>query len=221
MHPAKCQRRRKDRNVAGLQAVHGLLVSVEADKPALRRHRHAVAALPRDRVVAPAQAILKDIRHGHELEGTAFGGKRVGGGASAAATAPYEGYLNELAAGGMDMWEGHACQRRDGGQAASGFNKVATCRKRIRRFVHMQHLPDEAGSLSIQEICMAQANRGRTLERLHLTPASHSNPLCAHVLYVWPPVQFATHSTGTPPVVPGGILGLGRDGGAHRGVPAG
>ena len=41
----------------------------------------------------------------------------------------------------MDVGEGHACQRGSGGKPASGFDKVATCSKRIRQFVHKHIFP--------------------------------------------------------------------------------
>ena len=52
MHPAESERRGEDRDVARLQAIHRLLVAVEADEFAIVRHIHAVGVYGVDRLVA-------------------------------------------------------------------------------------------------------------------------------------------------------------------------
>ena len=64
------------------------------------------------------------------LSGPAFGGQRVGGGAGPAAPAPHQGQLNEIATGGVDVGQGHSGQGGSRCDAASGFDKLATCSKR-------------------------------------------------------------------------------------------
>ena len=56
MHPAESQRRGEDGDVARLQAIHGVLVAVEADELAVVRHIHFVGVLGLQRLEAVVQA---------------------------------------------------------------------------------------------------------------------------------------------------------------------
>ena len=55
MHPAERRRRGEDGHVAGLQAIHGLLVAVEAEEPAFLRHVQPVGGLLAEVLVAALQ----------------------------------------------------------------------------------------------------------------------------------------------------------------------
>ena len=118
MHPAERQRRGEDRDVARLQAVHRLLVGVEADELAILRHVHLVAELLLDVPIAAVEAILEDIGHGHQLDGTALDRHGVGRCAAAAAAAADQGHLDRVVLGGMDMRDHRGRQGRGGGDAA-------------------------------------------------------------------------------------------------------
>jgi hypothetical protein len=126
VHPAEGHGRGENHDVAGLQAVHGPLVGVEPEEPALGRHielggvdaadptvgralRAGRAGGPQ-RLVAVPEAVFEDIGHGHQLEPALLRRERVGGGPGAAAPAADEGDLDNVTAGGVDMGQDHAGQ---------------------------------------------------------------------------------------------------------------
>ena len=118
MDPAKRQRRGKDRNVAGFQAVHRLLVSVEPDELAVLGHIHQLGVLPFQSVVTALEPVIEDVGHGHELGRTIFDRQRVIGGATAAATAANQGDLDGVVPRRVNAWNGHSRQGRSRGNFA-------------------------------------------------------------------------------------------------------
>src|SRR5439155_18933897 len=96
MHPTKGQRRGEDRDVAGFEAVHGLFVSVEADEFAVLWHVNFLPTRFCQTLMAAVEAVLENISHGHELDGTALGGDGVICGAGAATTTADQGDLNHI-----------------------------------------------------------------------------------------------------------------------------
>ena len=68
VHPAEGRRGGQDHHVARLEAVHGLLVAVEADELAILGHVDLVAVGLLQLVVAVVEPILEHVGHGHELD---------------------------------------------------------------------------------------------------------------------------------------------------------
>ena len=68
MDPAEGRRRGEDRDVARLQAIHRLLVGVEADELAVLGHVDLVGELLLQVAVAALQPVLEDVGHGHQLD---------------------------------------------------------------------------------------------------------------------------------------------------------
>ena len=159
MHPTKSQRRGKNRDIARLQAVHRLSVAVKSDKFVVLGHIHHVAALAFQCVIAVAKFAFEDVRHGHQLDRPLLAGvQSILRRTTAAPAAADQDHLNHFASGGMDMGNGHSRQRRGGGDAAGGFDKFATCRGTVGRFVHNTYSRDDLAPMSIQEI---HANAGK------------------------------------------------------------
>ena len=126
--PAEGRRRGEDDDVAGLQAVHRLLVAVEADELLVFLDQQLVAAaeLLVELVVAVLELGVEDVGHGDELDRAARGVQGVGGGAGAAAAAADQGDLDRVALAGVD--EGHRGLRegRGGRDDAAGLEEVTT-----------------------------------------------------------------------------------------------
>ena len=114
MHPTKRQRRGKDRDVAGLQAVHRLLVSVEADEFAVFRHFDQFAKLlaALKRVITALEPVLEDVRHGDEFDRAVFDGESVTHGAGTATAAADQRDLDGVVLRSVDVGKGHASQGR-------------------------------------------------------------------------------------------------------------
>jgi hypothetical protein len=77
MHPAERRRRRKDRHVVRLKAVHRLSVSIKADEPAVLGHVHLVRVPLAQVLVAAGKTVLEDIRHSDELDRTILNRQRI------------------------------------------------------------------------------------------------------------------------------------------------
>ncbi len=125
--PAEGQRRGEDRHVARFEAVHGLLVAVEADKLPLGGNIDPVAELLLQVAVAAAEAILEDVGQGHELQAL-VGRQRVGRRAGAASAAADQDHLDRVVLPRVDAWNDRAGQGRSGGDLAGGFQELATRR---------------------------------------------------------------------------------------------
>ena len=126
LNPAESRGCGQDDDVPWLQAIHGLLIAVEPNELAVLRDIHLVFLLLLEAFKAVVELLLEHVGHGDELGGAALAGKGVVGGAGSAPPAADEGYLDEIAPRGVDMGEGHPRQSRSCGDAAGGFNKVAT-----------------------------------------------------------------------------------------------
>ena len=143
MDPAERQRRGKNGHVARLEAIHRVLVAVKADEPALRRHIHLVNMLVAwagavggvrlgvglfgrgdEALVAGIEFVGEDIGHGHQFDGAIFDVQGVDDRAGAASAATDQGHLNRVAAGGMDIRDGHARQGGSGGETAGSLDKL-------------------------------------------------------------------------------------------------
>ncbi len=114
MHPTKRKWRGKDRDVAGLEAVHRLLVSVEADEFAVFRHFDQFAKLlaALKRVITALEPALEDIRHGDEFDRAVFDGECVTRGAGTAIAAADQRDLDGIVLRTVDVGKGHARQDR-------------------------------------------------------------------------------------------------------------
>src|SRR5437899_1874363 len=135
MDPAKCQRRCKNGNVAWFKAIHGLFVTVEANKFPIVRHIYLAGMRLMETLVRSIELVLKDVGHGDELL-VALGLQSVRGCATPAPTTPDEGNLDSIGAGRMDVRNGNACQSGYCGSLAGGFEKVTTGGHKRVRFVH-------------------------------------------------------------------------------------
>ena len=123
MHPTKRERRREDGDVAGPQAIHGVLVRVKADELAVLGHVDARGVFAFQRVVSGLQARCEDIGHGDEFDGAGVDGEGVGRRAGAATAAADERDLNRVGALRVYVGQGHAGERRDRGELGAGFQK--------------------------------------------------------------------------------------------------
>ena len=100
VQPAKRERSGQDRDVARAQAVHGFLVSVEADESLVFGHANEIGTgkiLLFERSVAFIETVLKDVAHRNQFGGVAGGRERVDHGAGAASAASDEGDLQFVA----------------------------------------------------------------------------------------------------------------------------
>src|SRR5947208_2244378 len=102
MDPAKCQRRCKNGNVAWFKAIHGLFVTVEANKFPIVRHIYFAGMHLVETLVRGIELVLEDVGHGDELL-VALGFQSVRGCATAAPTTPDEGNLDSVRAGRMHV----------------------------------------------------------------------------------------------------------------------
>ena len=136
MHPAKRERRREDRNIAALHRIHRLLVTIEADELLVLGHIDEIAELVLQFLVTSIEPVLEDVHHGGQRHGALLGGERIARRAGAAATAANEGDLDGVAFGAMDVRQGHARERGDGGEFAGAFDEIAACGEVRLRFVH-------------------------------------------------------------------------------------
>ena len=126
--PAEGRRRGEDRHVARLQAVHRLLVGVEADELAVLGHVDLVGELLLQLRVAAVEAVLEDVGHGHQLDRAVLGRQGVGRRAGAAAAAADQGHLDRVVLGGVDGRNGDPRQGRGRGDLAGVLQKLATRR---------------------------------------------------------------------------------------------
>jgi hypothetical protein len=62
--------------------------------------------------------------------------ERINRSAATAATASNQGDLDKVTAGGMDMWNGHFSEGRNGGDAAGSLRKFPSRTERRLAFVH-------------------------------------------------------------------------------------
>ena len=99
MDPAKAGRRGEDRDIAGCEAVNGLLVAIESDKLAIFGHVHPVGVLSLQAGKAVGEPFRKHVGHSDEFRRPAFGGQRVGGRARAASAAPHQCNANRVVLG--------------------------------------------------------------------------------------------------------------------------
>ena len=136
MQPAKSQRRGEDRNVARLQAVHRLLVGVEADELTLLGHIDPIAERPLDVAIAAVEAILEYVGHGHQLDRAAVDRHGIASRATAAAAAADQGYLDRVVFGSMNVRDHRGCQGRGGGHAAGVLQKFSAGNKVLASGLH-------------------------------------------------------------------------------------
>ena len=77
MHPAERGRGGKNHDVAGPQAIHGLLIPVEPDELPVSRRVHCVGALFLEVLVALLKSFGEHIRQRHEFDVPVLDGQRV------------------------------------------------------------------------------------------------------------------------------------------------
>ena len=92
----KCTRRRENHHVARVEAVHGLLISVEANELALLGHIDLLRILLLDAFITAGQSLRKYIGHGHELNRAARCGQRIDGSTGPASATTHQGHLNRV-----------------------------------------------------------------------------------------------------------------------------
>ena len=103
MHPAKRQRRCQNHDIPRLQAIHRLLVAVETDKPAFRRHIHFIGRILAQPFVTVVKAILKDIGHGDQFDRAAIDAHGLRCRARPPTAATNQRHLNGVLAGGVNI----------------------------------------------------------------------------------------------------------------------
>ena len=116
-------------DVAGPQAVDGLLVGVEAQEHPLRRNVDLVAEHLLQPLVAPLLTLFEDVGHGVQFDRAAGRGERVGHRARAAIAAAHQGQADGVVCGGMAVGHGHARQGRRGSHPSRRFQELATRRR--------------------------------------------------------------------------------------------
>ena len=150
--PAEGAGRGEEDDVARPEAVHGLLVGIEAEEPtvgrdvdlggvpaadrAIDRPAGGVPAGRRQRLVAHLEPVLEHVGHRHELDRAAPGGERIGGGPGAATAAADQRELDRVALSGMHGRQGHPRQGRRRDDAAGVLQKPTTRRTWILGGVH-------------------------------------------------------------------------------------
>src|ERR1019366_3401708 len=145
------------RHVARPQTINGVPIGVEAQEPPLRRNVDPVAQRLLQGIVGLVDLLLADIRHGDQLDRTARArangpfraavvsedqsARRHGIGhcAAAPAAAADQGQMDGVVLRGMNVGNRHACQRRDGGELASGFDEFATGGKLFLPNLHVRY----------------------------------------------------------------------------------
>ena len=116
VHPAKCGRSCQDHNIARLQNIHGLLVSVEADEASFWWHVQfaAFAVFFAQVAVAGIEVLLEHIGHGHDLDRPVIDRQSITGrsGSASAAADQSDGdrvVLRNVHAGGNVAQSGCDC----------------------------------------------------------------------------------------------------------------
>src|SRR6266511_3408360 len=126
MHPTKRWRRCQDHNVTWFQAVHRLLVSVEAEKSPVLGYLHFCGKLPRDCRVLFTEALWKHVGHGDELGASALDRQRISRGIRAASTATDEGDLQGIAFRSVNVRNSDSRQGRGRSNFPGVFDEFAT-----------------------------------------------------------------------------------------------
>ena len=165
MHPAECRGRRQDDDVARLEAIHGLLVAVEADELAILGHVHLGSEAAAQRSVAVAQFRREDVGHGHQLGRSVLDAQRVLGCAGAAPAASHQRKLDRIAHRRVHVWQSYSGQGRNPGDAA-GFAEERAARRGVLRFIHRRYLVDYSNSFHRRARVGTNAQTGTTLSIL-------------------------------------------------------
>ena len=110
--PAEGRRRGEDDDVARLEAVHRLLVAVEADELVVAADFDLVAVFLLELFIASVEPVLEDVGHGDELDGACLVESALLGRAGAAAAAADQGHADRVVLGRVDHRHGNARQRR-------------------------------------------------------------------------------------------------------------
>ena len=121
VHPAERQGRGKDRNVAWVQAIHRLLVSIEPDVPTVFRYIYLVGEvvfqLGLEAVVTVLQFVLEDVGHRDQFGCSLVDPQSVHGRTGTTTTAANEGDLDCIVLSSVHVWNGQANQSRGGSHA--------------------------------------------------------------------------------------------------------
>jgi hypothetical protein len=125
VYPAEGRWGGEDRDITRPQAIHRLLVRVEADEPPTFGHVHLVPMPFFQVLVAVGKPMLEGVGHGNELDRASFDGHGVRGGPGPAAAAADEGQLNRVVLAGIHPGGNPRRQRRDCRQPAAVFEELA------------------------------------------------------------------------------------------------
>jgi hypothetical protein len=128
MHPSERGGRGENHDIAGLEAIHRLLVGIEADEFSVGGDIHELGVVFDDVVVASLQAIFEDIGHGDELDRATGGSEGIDGGTAPPPAASDKGDLDHIAALRMNICEPERREGRSGDDTAGGFDELASGR---------------------------------------------------------------------------------------------
>src|SRR5262249_21118056 len=106
-NPPKRRRRGEDNDIPGLQAVHRLPVSIEANELSLLGHVHFRTILPFEGVVAALEPMIEDVGHRYQFGRAIIDGECVPGGAAPASAAADQCELNRVVLRRMHVWKNH------------------------------------------------------------------------------------------------------------------
>ncbi len=102
VNPAKRRGRGQDHDVAGLEAIHRLLVAVEADETPFGWDVHVIAEALLHAVIVHLEIGVEDVGHRDQLDRAAGGRKRVEHRSPAAPAAADQCQADRFIAGGVD-----------------------------------------------------------------------------------------------------------------------
>ena len=104
MYPAKSRRRCEDCDIARAQAIHRVLVSIEANELAVLRHIHLIGKIFLQVIITAFKAILEYVGHSNELDWTLFDGQSVFRRPGAPAAAADQDHINSIVLPGVNSW---------------------------------------------------------------------------------------------------------------------
>ena len=129
MDPAEGERRGEDGHISRAQRVDGTLIAVEAEELAVVRNIHLRAdGAFLQGVVAAVELVLEDIGHRDQLDRAFLDVQRVVHRSAAATAAADQRDLDGLAVLRVNVREGDARERGDGGDLAGSFEEITTRR---------------------------------------------------------------------------------------------
>jgi hypothetical protein len=125
VHPAKGRWGGQDDDVARLQDVHRLLVTVEADELAILGHIDLLVEPRLELVVARLDALLEDVGHGDQLGRAVLAVHRVARSPGPPATRPDQGDLERVVFSGVRPGQHQPANRASDGRGTGALEQIA------------------------------------------------------------------------------------------------